>query len=105
MSKLALFIKVTCKPGKRDEVYALWEEHLKPRLNASELHEAYYLCYDTENENVLYGYEVLSEASQRGQFAETDWFKEYMEKVFPLFDGEIEFNAMTPIWMKGAETD
>lgn len=102
MSKLALIIKTTCKPGKRDEVRALWEEYLKPRAEANDAQEVYFTCYDDQNENVMYLFELYGSHDAMGANAGADWFQEYMGKVFPLLDGQPEMSMTTPIWSKGA---
>ena len=39
MNQLALFLKNKTKPGKRDEVYRLWDKHC-PRLYHAHRHHA-----------------------------------------------------------------
>lgn len=101
MSKLAMFIKTTCKPGKRDEVRALWEEYLKPRAEENDAQEVYFYCYDEQNENVMYLFELYGNRENMGQNAEAPWFQEYMQKLFPLIDGQPEIGMTTPLWAKG----
>lgn len=101
MSKLALFIKTTCKSGKRDEVRTLWEEYLKSRAEENTSQEVYFYCYDDQNENVMYLFELYSNRNGLGQNATSDWFQEYMQKLFPLIEGQPEIGMTTPIWSKG----
>jgi hypothetical protein len=44
MTKVALFIKIKTKPGKRDEVRELWEKFLKGRAEAKDAQELYTFC-------------------------------------------------------------
>lgn len=102
MAKLAMFIKTTCKPGRRDEVRALWEEYLKPRAQENPTQEVYFCCYDNMNENVMYLFELYGSHEGFGANAQAPWFMEYMQKVGPLLEGQPEVGMATPLWAKGA---
>lgn len=102
MSKLALFIKTKCKPGKRDTVRGLWEQHLQPRAKENEGQEVYFFCYDDHDENTLYLFEIYSNREAFGQASQQPWFAEYMQAAGPYIDGQPEVGMTTPLWAKGA---
>jgi quinol monooxygenase YgiN len=58
MSKLALIVKTRTKPGARDQLRDLYLEHLAPRTEASQDQEAVVLCFDGQDPDVLYLFEV-----------------------------------------------
>ena len=102
MSKLALVIKTTCQPGKRDQVRTLWEKHLKPGAIANDAQEVYFYCHDDQDENVLYLFEIYSDREAFGQAAQSPAFAGYMQEVGPLLAGEPQVGMATPLWAKGA---
>ena len=101
MSKVVLFIKTRCKPGKRDEVFALWEKHLKPRLMENDFQENYAYCYDNFDPNVFYLFEVYSSQEDFDNNSKKPFFGEYMQEAGPLLDGEPDFGMASPVFTKG----
>ena len=101
MSKLALFIKTKCQPGKRDEVRQLWEKHLKPHSAENTGQEVYAFCYDNNDENILYLFEIYSNQEAFGTAAQQPWFGAYMQEAGPLLDGQPEVGMAEPLFTKG----
>ena len=102
MAKIALFVKATTKPGKRDEVRQLWEEHLKPHAEGNDAHEICFYCYGIEDENTICLFEVFSDPSELETGLHSDWFAAYREAVGPLLAGPPELVTAIPLWAKGA---
>lgn len=102
MTKSAAFIKVRCKPGKRDEVRKLYEEHIKPHVMGEKAAEFVCYCYDTQDEDVVYIFEFLSDPSMFKKVTESDWFKAYQQEVQPLLAAPPEMALTTPVFAKGA---
>lgn len=100
MEKLALFIKTTCQPGKRDEVRQLWEKHLKPRVVDSTAQEVYFYCYDDQDEDTLYIFELYGDREAFGAAAAAPWFQAYMQEAGPLIAAPPEVGITTPQWTK-----
>ncbi|MEQ9812842.1 MAG: hypothetical protein RLO50_08665 [Azospirillaceae bacterium] len=100
MSKLALIIKTRTKPGRRDDVIGLWEEHLKHRAAANADQESYFLCLDNRDADVFILFEVYRNPATLAANAEAAWFQDYMNAVMPLLDGPPEVHQTTPFWEK-----
>ncbi len=98
--RLALFITTRARPGKRDELLALWEEHLKGRVEENPAQEVYAYCLDREDPDLIHLYEVYSDASVMSEAAEAEWFEAYMEKAAPLMAGPPEIVVADPVWEK-----
>jgi len=99
--KLAMFIKTTTQPGKRAQVRALWEEHLRPRAEANGAQEAYAFCEDSMDPDVFYLFEIYTDADAMKANAGQPWFAEYMGQVAPLLAGQPDVGMATPVWTKG----
>lgn len=101
MSKLALFIKTTCQPGKRDQLKSLWEKHLQPHSESNTGQEMYVFSYDNNDENVLYLFEIYSSQEAFGAASQQPWFGAYMQEAMPLLDGQPEVGMAEPLFTKG----
>ena len=102
MPKVALFIKVTTQPGKREEVKQIWEKHVKPHSEGDKALDICCYCYALEDENTICLFELMSDPSALETTVQSDWFAEYQEQLKPLLAGPPEIIATTPIWAKGA---
>ena len=102
MKTLAMFIKTKTQPGKRDEVMALWEEHLKPHLEKNEAQQTYFYCYDNEDEDTFYLFEYYTDIKAFEANAQQPWFGAYMQAAGPLLAGMPEIGMTMPMYIKGA---
>jgi quinol monooxygenase YgiN len=73
MSKPALFIKTKCQPGKRDEVRRLWEQHLKPRVQDGDTQDAYFYCYDVQDSDTFYIFELYASQEAAARRPTRSW--------------------------------
>jgi len=99
--KTTLILKVRAQPGKRDQLRALWDEHLRPRAEANAAQELYLYCYDTEDPDAVHIVEVYGDPAAMAQNAGAPWFSEYMRAAAPLIDGRPEMATAEPVWAKG----
>lgn len=101
MNKLAMIITSTAAPGKRDELFALYKEHLAPRAEANDSQELVVWCADQQNPDVFVLFEIYSDPSALGANAGADWFTAYMEQAMPLLAGEPVVTMAQPLWSTG----
>ena len=101
MEKLAMFISSRARPGKRDELYALYREHLAPRAEANPAQETVVWCADNDDEDAFMLFEVYNDPAAPGENAGADWFAEYMAAAAQLMAGEPKVAMATPRWWKG----
>ena len=101
MRKTALILRVKARPGRRDELRALWDEHLRPRAEANPAQELYLYCYDVEDPDTIHMVEVYGDRDAMAANASTPWFGEYMRVAAPLIDGRPEMITAEPVWAKG----
>jgi len=103
MAKTALFIRATTKPGKRDELRKVFEQHLIPHIEANTGQDFCFYCYGTDDENTVCMFEVLSEPSNLPAVLQSDWFKAYLAAAEPLLAKPTEVITTPPVWAKGAK--
>jgi quinol monooxygenase YgiN len=101
VSKIAMIIRGRTQPGKRDEVRALYEQHLAPRALANDAQEVVVWCADTNDADAFYLFELYGSAEAMQANAQAPWFWEYLQAVGPLLAGQPEVVTATPAWSKG----
>lgn len=101
MSQIALFIKHTTLPGKRDEVQKVWEKHMAPAIAANPGHSAYFYCFDNSNVDSICAFQLYASAEASREFLKTDSYAAYLKEVEPLLSGPPQVTALTPMWSKG----
>lgn len=99
-SRVALFITTRARPGRRDELVRLWEEHLRERVVESEVQEVYAYCLDREDPNLIHLFEIYADSSAMGEAAGSEWFEAYMEKAAPLMAEPPSIVVADPVWEK-----
>lgn len=100
MGKVAVLLKGRARPGKRDAIQRLFEEHLAPRALANAAQEIVVWCADSADADAFYLWEVYGDPSAMEANGRAPWFGEYMAQVQPLLAGMPEMITATPLWMK-----
>ena len=100
MSKTALFVKHKAKPGNRDAVRQVWEKYVKPRVEENPAHEAYYFCYDDNDQDRICVFQLFSDKDAVKTFMAGEWYPEYLGKVTDLVAEEPQIISAAAIWMK-----
>lgn len=101
MTRLAMIIKSTAQPGKRDELFALYREQLAPRAEANDAQEVVVWCADQQDPDVFILFELYRDAEAMGANAGADWFASYMQAAMPLLANEPQVTMATPMWSTG----
>ena len=100
MADLALFLTIKTQPGKRDEMIALWDKHLRDRAAANASQIGYVIARDMNDENTVRITEIYADKAGFEANAGQPWFADYMAEVGPLLAGEPEFSMGLPHWIK-----
>jgi len=101
MNKTALILTVRTKPGKRDELRALWNRQLRPRAETNDAQELYLDCYDAQDPDTIHMVEVYGDPQAMQSNASAPWFADYMRAAAPLLDGAPRMVTAAPQWAKG----
>lgn len=101
MGELALFISSKAQPGKRDEIFSLYEKILVPRAGENDAQEVVVWCADQHDPDAFHLFEVYRDSESFGQNAQSEWFAEFMGASAPLLAGEPTVAMTAPRWSKG----
>ena len=101
MGKVAIIVKSKAAPGKRDELYDLYQEHLAPRAEANPDQELVVWCADQHDPDAFVLFEMYANGEALGANAGADWFATYMAAAMPLLAAEPEVAMTEPRWSTG----
>jgi quinol monooxygenase YgiN len=101
MTKMTLILSIKTKPGRRADLRALWNEHLRARVEASDAQELYLFCEDAEDPDVVRLVEVYNDPAAIQANAQAPWFAAYMEAAAPLLAGPPDLARGETVWAKG----
>ncbi len=97
----AVFITHRALPGQRDAVAQVWQEHLRPAIDANPGHVAYFYCFDDADPDVIRVFQHYRDGASARAFLVGDWYESYLEAVEPFLTGEPEVHLATSQWVKG----
>lgn len=100
MPACALLIRHKTRPGRRDDVRRVWEEHLAPAIASNPDHMAYVYCFDDADPDALVAFQQYTSREASAAFLRTDAYAAYLRAVEPLLAGPPTVSALTPIWSK-----
>ena len=100
MTNLAIMIKHQTRPGARNDVRRVWEQHMAPAVSANPGHIAYFYCFDEADPDGITAFQIYDEAASAAAFLETDAYRAYLSEVEPLLEGPPQVTALTPVWSK-----
>ena len=98
----ALIIRHRTKPGRREEVIAVWRRHMAPAIMSNPGHTAYFYCLDNADPDSLYAFQQYASIEASEQFLRTSSYAAYLKEVEPLLAGPPQITALTPVWSKDA---
>ncbi|NJM81127.1 MAG: antibiotic biosynthesis monooxygenase [Tabrizicola sp.] len=101
MSRSALFIRHTAKPGKRDEVRRVWEKYARDYVTGSNGQLAYCYCYDDNDPDTIVVFQLAADQTSGQEFVKQPWFADYERETAALLASPSEFRSATPQWAKG----
>lgn len=100
MNSMCIFIKTIAKEGKREDLFALWEKHLKDRAESNPNQSVYFNCFDENDPNTILIFEYYNDREAFQRNAAAPWFMDYMKEAMSLIAGEPEVRFGRPKWKK-----
>ena len=74
MAGIAMIVTSTAAPGKREELYVLYREHLAPRAEANDGQEVVVWCADRDDPDRFHLFEIYRDEAALGANAQAEWF-------------------------------
>jgi quinol monooxygenase YgiN len=101
MTKLVLIVKTKTQPGKRDEVYRLFQKHLAARVEGTDALEVFVWCADETDADTFYIFEIYGDRTVQRTNAQDPAYFAYQQEAQPLLATGPEVVTATPLWVKG----
>jgi quinol monooxygenase YgiN len=100
MAKLVLIVKTKTQPGKREDVYRLFEKHLASRVSDTEALEVFVWCADEIDSDIFYIFEIYGDRAVQQANAQDPAYFAYLQEAQLLLAGPPDVVTATPIWSK-----
>lgn len=101
MKPYALSIKHKALPGKRDEVWKVWEKHMAPAIAANPGHTDYFYCFDNADPDSIHAFQQYRSQEASQEFLKTESYAAYLKESEPLLAGPPHVTVLIPKWSKG----
>lgn len=101
MPSLTVFVKLHCKPGKKNEVLKLIEEKCKPYMDASDAYDVFFYSSGYQDDDEIHVLEYFADDSEYWENFNADWFVNYKKELDALLDRPTETFRGIPFWTKG----
>lgn len=101
MSELAVIITSTTQPGRRDDVFAMYEDHLAPRAVDNEDQLVVVWTDDQADADTFHLFELYANVDAFQANASAPFFAEYMAAAGPLLAAQPTIRMATPRWSTG----
>lgn len=100
MTRTALMIRHKAKPGARDTLRAIWERHVPAYVAGSPGHLIYAYCEDQDDPDVIWAFQIHSDAGSADQFTSQPWYAAYHAETEALLAEPSWFHKAMPVWSK-----
>ena len=97
---VGVIIEHHVRPGSRDAVHAVWEQFLRPAIEANPAHEAYAYMYDADDPEVIRAFQQYTDADAASAFLTTPAYAAYLAEVEGLLVGPPTVVRTDIIWTK-----
>jgi len=104
VARIATIVSGRTKPGRRDDLYKLFQEHLAPRATNNAAQQVVVWMADEQDSEAFYLFEIYRDPAAMEANSKADWFWAYMSQAGPLLDGQPDMTRATPLWTKGTAT-
>ena len=101
MSKSATFVRHKAKPGKRDELFRIWERYVRDYVAGSDSALSCYYCYDDNDPDTIIVFQLAADRASGQEFVKQPWYADYQRETAAVLAGQSEFCMATPQWVKG----
>jgi quinol monooxygenase YgiN len=102
MSKSATFVRHKAKPGRRDDLWRVWEKYVRDYVAGNSGALSCYYCYDDNDPDTIIVFQLAADQASGQEFVKQPWFADYQRETAALLAGQSELRTATPQWVKGA---
>ncbi len=97
-----IFLTHRTLPGKRQEVFALWDRVLRPAIAENADHLSYMYTFDVEDCDVIRVVQCYRTAQAATDFLKSAEYQSYARQVEALLAGPPELHTAAPVWTRSS---
>jgi quinol monooxygenase YgiN len=87
MAATAMIVRSRAKPGKREELRAAWDKHLRAETESDPARLLYRYLYEADDPEAYVLVEVCSQRRLARRPPTRRFFRRFMQEAAPLLDG------------------
>lgn len=103
MQRVMMVISGRAAPGRREDLYGLFLEHLAPRADVEPAQPLVVWAANDADADGFTLVEIYNDPATLQRNAEADWFWAYMAAAGPLMASEPTVTTCSPMWVKGID--
>jgi quinol monooxygenase YgiN len=96
----ALFLKHRAKPGRRDDLEAVWRRYMMPAIEGNDGHLVYAYGFGVESD-VVGAFQIYRSKEDADAFVRSAAYLAYLEESRPLLEHDPEVTVLELRWVKG----
>lgn len=100
MAGIGIFIEHRTRPGRRDDVFAIWKQHLAPAISANAAHLDYFYGFADHDPDTLLVFQRYRDRQAAQEFLSNKSYKAYLSDVEPLLEGAPTVRSVQVAWTK-----
>jgi quinol monooxygenase YgiN len=96
----ALLLKHKTLPGKREEVEAIWRQHMISAVDSNADHLVYVYSFG-QHDDEIWAFQVYRSKEAASEFLADPAYLKYLDASRSLLAGEPHIEVLDPRWIKG----
>ncbi len=100
---VALFIRHTALPGRRDELAEVWSRHMPTSIQGNDGHTDYHYCFDAGDADAIVVFQRYVDSAAARAFLEEPSYQRYLAESQHLLAGPPTVTTASPYWSRTAD--
>lgn len=97
---VALVIRHTALPGRRDELAEVWSRHMPSSIQGNDGHTDYHYCFEADDPDAVIVFQRYVDPAAAEAFLEEPSYQRYLAESLPLLAGPPTVITGLPYWTK-----
>ncbi len=100
---VALFIRHTALPGRREELAEVWSRHMPSAVQGNDGHTDYHYCFDADDADAIVVFQRYVDSAAAEAFLEEPAYLRYLAESKQLLAGPPTVTTALPRWTRTAD--
>lgn len=100
---VGVLIRHKAKPGRRDDLFAVWSKHMAAAISRNPDHLAYFYCYDDSDPDVVCAFQQYASAEAAASFLKARAYQAYVREAEALLAAAPQVGSLSVKWSKAGK--